>query len=108
MGLNNTTKLRRKLWVDQDRRCGWCGKEIAFADATIEHLLPLSAGGSNYITNLICACWQCNHIRKDQPEPPETFFAAVRRNDPGVRRLHRRLFETKNMRAKSPPPKGRG
>ena len=43
-------------WKRQGRQCSYCP---AIAD-TIDHLLPLVRGGSNYEGNLVPACRRCN------------------------------------------------
>jgi hypothetical protein len=46
--------------------CVWCGRELTHthADATVEHVLPLSAGGADVFENLLLACGDCNHRRQ--------------------------------------------
>jgi hypothetical protein len=39
------TKLEKMLYLQQDK-CFFCGEKLALADANIEHLQPLSKGGS--------------------------------------------------------------
>jgi 5-methylcytosine-specific restriction endonuclease McrA len=34
-------------------------------EATIDHIVPLSKGGSNLLSNLVLACYQCNSERSD-------------------------------------------
>lgn len=54
-------------------RCRYCGKGVipagldqpqhAHNTATIDHVRPLIAGGTNEQTNLACACYACNHSK---------------------------------------------
>jgi 5-methylcytosine-specific restriction endonuclease McrA len=32
----------------------------------VDHVIPLSRGGSNWPTNLVCACGQCNSRKCDK------------------------------------------
>lgn len=49
-------------------RCCYCGVRMTFKlsrayipnKATVEHVLPLSRGGSHTWSNVALACWQCN------------------------------------------------
>lgn len=67
--MNRNTKRRHRLWLAACRngqpRCYWCKRPLAFKDATVEHLLARSRGGTNKPSNLALACRQCNHGRKD-------------------------------------------
>lgn len=33
--------------------------------ATVDHVFPVSRGGTNDINNLVTACWQCNRSKSD-------------------------------------------
>jgi len=41
-------------------RCAYCGQGLSSNTITIDHVIPLSRGGSNYIDNLVPACRLCN------------------------------------------------
>lgn len=43
--------------------CWLCGEPVAMADATLEHIKPLSEGGSSHIDNLAISHGACNHRR---------------------------------------------
>lgn len=43
----------------QKGRCYWCGKAVGKA-YHVDHIVPLSRGGSNWPDNLVIACPQCN------------------------------------------------
>jgi HNH endonuclease len=63
---------RRKMVLLGGRdgeRCIWCGKELSYRspDATVDHVVCRSRGGSNSIENLVLACAACNHRRADAP-----------------------------------------
>lgn len=77
--LEGSDKHRRRvrLWIRGPRSCHWCQKPFTNPrEATLEHLIPLSKGGSNRLDNLALACEPCNQARKNslgappQPEPP--------------------------------------
>jgi len=42
-------------------RCGYCGGEQGPFD--VDHIIPISKGGSNDIANLLLACWPCNRAK---------------------------------------------
>lgn len=56
-------------------RCGICGYELDLAVlwpdprfASMDHVVPVSAGGSSVVSNLRLACLTCNASRRDQPD----------------------------------------
>ena len=54
---------RRWLWKNAKRRCAYCGKRLQKRGKhalTADHVIPLSAGGTNKRTNLTPACRKCN------------------------------------------------
>ena len=57
-------QLRKLLtvWKSQRRTCIYCG-DIA---TTVEHLLPLSRGGTNREGNLAPSCARCNYRKQDR------------------------------------------
>jgi 5-methylcytosine-specific restriction endonuclease McrA len=59
------------LWVAQDARCFYCGARL---DAEwpddkwdLEHVIPLSAGGTNEPHNIVLACRRCNCTKGGRP-----------------------------------------
>jgi 5-methylcytosine-specific restriction endonuclease McrA len=46
--------------------CHWCGKP----GNTVDHLMPISRGGTNDPSNLVSACAHCNEARGNRPGPP--------------------------------------
>lgn len=52
-------------WEDMGRCCGYCGKAITFDEMEIDHMLPLSRGGTNDLDNLMPSCRTCNNDKAD-------------------------------------------
>lgn len=56
----------RDLYNKYNGTCqGPCGRQIPFSEATKEHYIPRSRGGSNKRQNLKLFCWNCNQIKAD-------------------------------------------
>jgi len=47
-------------------RCVWCAKELTIKSATADHILCVSAGGSDWIGNLLPSCRPCNCQRSNK------------------------------------------
>lgn len=43
-----------------DDYCFYCGKKLTRHNATIDHIIPLSRGGTNDKRNLVLCCQKCN------------------------------------------------
>jgi 5-methylcytosine-specific restriction endonuclease McrA len=78
---NNMSRLgltRDKIYKTVARQlhgvvpCWVCGTPVLAADATLEHIQPLSEGGSSHLENLAISHGHCNSQRhaKAQAEAP--------------------------------------
>jgi len=76
--LKNKKQIRRDLFAESSI-CPSCGRAMVLKYrtnkppsnlATIDHITPLVAGGSNERSNLILICWRCNN-EKDGLMPEE-------------------------------------
>lgn len=77
MGRHNVqSHKKQRVWRALERRgvpmvCFWCeeavsrGAAVPSQRATLDHIVPRSAGWSNRIDNFVIACMSCNHNRKD-------------------------------------------
>jgi len=60
-------ELRKSAWWQ--RRvgrgiCGYCGKQFAPADLTMDHVVPIARGGRSTKGNVVPACKPCNNEKK--------------------------------------------
>ncbi|WP_082867003.1 HNH endonuclease signature motif containing protein [Paenibacillus elgii] len=58
-GNNIKREIKQKVKSEANYLCFHCG---GFGD-TIDHIVPVSMGGTNYYKNLICSCKECNSKR---------------------------------------------
>ena len=57
-----------RLFEEQQGCCAYCGESLI--DYHIDHVIPLSRGGSNWPENLCLACSECN-LQKGALTPDE-------------------------------------
>lgn len=57
--------VKRRL-LRQYPGCHWCPMALDYASATLDHLIPLSKGGSNSEDNFVLACADCNKKRRNK------------------------------------------
>jgi 5-methylcytosine-specific restriction endonuclease McrA len=64
--INNLTAAQEKaIKIHYRNRCVYCGKKSK--QLTLDHLDPLSKGGSHTYTNIVPACQSCNSRKKTGP-----------------------------------------
>ena len=60
-------ELRKSSWwrneLDQGR-CHYCGQAIPPKQLTMDHVVPLSRGGTSTKANLVTTCKDCNNRKK--------------------------------------------
>ena len=68
MGNYIPVELERRIRSTARNRCGYClsPQHLVMARLEIEHIVPLSKGGSNEESNLWLACPICNRHKSDK------------------------------------------
>ncbi|MCI8378638.1 MAG: HNH endonuclease [Lachnospiraceae bacterium] len=69
--------IKQAIHRKQNKRCAYCGQHRNIKYMTVDHIIPLSKGGTDDINNLQCTCKLCNRL-KDNMMPHE-FTAFIRR-----------------------------
>lgn len=54
-----------RLWIDLGKTCAYCREYVSNGDLQPDHVVPLSKGGSNSITNVVPSCGPCNASKND-------------------------------------------
>ena len=65
---NHTLDDIRAQYGRQAGRCFWCHRKVQWRDKHVDHVTPLSKGGSDGPENLVISCAHCNH-RKSAKHP---------------------------------------
>ena len=73
---NRARELRRSRWWQEKISacsCYYCGKKLAKAEVTMDHIIPLSRGGRSVPGNVATACKDCNN-KKNYQIPVESIL----------------------------------
>lgn len=70
-----TAKERRDIYIRDKGTCGICGKFVPPDSFTIDHIVPISKGGTYEYSNLQCCCRKCNQLKDDAL--PDDFFQVM-------------------------------
>lgn len=57
---------RQNVFLRDDHTCQYCMQKFADKKLTIDHVVPLSKGGSHDWTNVVTACSSCNNKKGDK------------------------------------------
>lgn len=66
------TWLSLRIWERDGWQCGYCGNHLERKhpdprhDATVDHITPKAAGGTDDPENLISSCRRCNGLKSDK------------------------------------------
>lgn len=55
-------------------KCGHCGCKLTDQNISVDHIIPISKGGSNQEENLICLCKECNKDKSDMLADPLYYY----------------------------------
>lgn len=58
--INLPPSVRMEALVHYGHRCIYCGATSKDAKLQVDHVIPVSKGGTNEMGNLVVACWTCN------------------------------------------------
>lgn len=65
---------RRKVYQKSSNYCMRCGVNVKNYRNTIDHIIPISLGGSNNVENLTCLCDKCNKEKGSELVLPSSFY----------------------------------
>lgn len=54
------------LLLEQKGRCNFCDADLDKVQWHVDHIIPLSKGGTNWPHNLQILCWRCNTSKADK------------------------------------------
>lgn len=68
-------QLRRRVFAKGGGKCWYCGVILKMETFHVEHMTPISRGGTHEFDNLVPACKPCNS--KKQGSTAEEFLARM-------------------------------
>ena len=104
--------IRKRLIARQNGLCAYCQCQMSETDgvaptsATLDHIVPISAGGGDNWGNLCACCYQCNQAKADSfgvvaaPRPkPRRHKRTANNADADIRqdRAARKMAERANL-----------
>ena len=61
-------KVKQKLYGRQGGDCSGCGEHFRYNNLTVDHIVPRSKGGGDFIENYQLLCGWCNSVKGDRPQ----------------------------------------
>ena len=99
---------RERLLEESARTCIYCGHPLTLETMEVDHIVPLSQGGSNGFENKVCACPQCNAEKADKSVAEFVDGMSQRRRKAYYNRLETLYMQDKlsmeNWNLQDPPP----
>lgn len=89
---SHTKFCRENVYLRDSYRCQYCGRIKPPRNLTFDHVQPKSKGGRTTWTNIVTACYRCNHAKADR-SPAEAGMRLISEPTmPDPREVRRRLF----------------
>jgi hypothetical protein len=60
-------KCRFEVLKRDDFTCQYCGRRAPAVAIEVDHVVPRSMGGTDDLTNLVAACFECNSGKSNRP-----------------------------------------
>lgn len=60
-----TAKEKRALYTQQEGICNGCRQKMPMGGMAVDHIIPISKGGSDRLSNLQMLCTSCNSTKGD-------------------------------------------
>ncbi len=76
---NSLTKFKKVL-MEMEKECFYCGSELKNTDVHIDHFIPWSYIYEDELWNLVSACSKCNLVKSDSLPPKACIDKIVTRN----------------------------
>ncbi len=77
-----TYQEKKKILAKSEGKCAHCGKPLKESEDmwTVEHIIPISKGGSNDKNNLVMLCKTCNENKSNNIIDPEVYYKYIKKD----------------------------
>lgn len=58
-----SASTRKYIYREGKGRCAYCGCELRYRHMQVDHVVSLHNHGKDDITNMVCSCRDCNHLK---------------------------------------------
>ena len=73
--------IKQSVYRRDNGKCAYCGRHRNIKYMTIDHIIPISKGGTDDMSNLQCTCKACNNLKEDMfPSEFTDFIRHILRN----------------------------
>lgn len=72
-----TRKEKEQMLSKSNGKCAHCGKGLTVSTMTAEHVIPISQGGSNNISNMVALDSKCNAEKDNSIVDPLAYYKYV-------------------------------
>lgn len=97
-----TKEERSMVYIRDKGICQVCGKFVTIDNLSVDHIVPVSQGGTYDLTNLRCTCLRCNQLKDRLKEDSFQEFildAAIFQLNTGNKKFKKKLKSAlKNLR----------
>ena len=113
-----TAKERRDIYIRDKGTCGICGRFVPPDSFTVDHIVPISKGGTYDYSNLQCCCRKCNQLKDDALQ--DDFFQVMlsvvdyqisdkhnKKIKKGIKKIYKKAYKSSNSSEKKSNSKKR-
>lgn len=106
-----TAKERRDIYIRDKGTCGICGRFVPPDSFTVDHIVPISKGGTYDYSNLQCCCRKCNQLKDDALQ--DDFFQVMlsvvdyqisdkhnKKIKKGIKKIYKKAYKSSNSSEK--------
>lgn len=73
-----TKEEKSSILKKSGSKCSHCGKKLSIDTMTVEHVVPISKGGTNNDVNLVALCDECNINKIDYVVNPADYYKYIK------------------------------